>query len=728
MDLFNLPTLPDERRVATSYLDIPVDFYLPDGKNSKISQIVSRQTFDRQTPDGNEGFVLEIKYLERAFGTNTFLIDKASGSLFVLQDDHIEATGFCGSECAFNLQELEFNICELADQRNGEDDNMSIAVERQTTHDPQPQTPEAPPSPEPPMIPADFQMYEEWENLTHKGEIFTVAYRQQIYEIRSEIITTLIDCFSELNKHAKAYPKTELVCHHEKTHHFSYYSWLVQHIDNILQEDNVFRCSKELPKLPAPTYSPSVNNLETIHRIHIMSHAWRESDHALQEATIIHREFMLEKAHMNNTSFSRIRNMDNITDLGYSLNRVSPILGDQQTPAQSTKPRNPTSTPRQNVGLVNKVSVPQGADTRRESQVSPYDPDRSVENHLRSKAAGSNIETQGIQCPINQILFQNPQGSVPGTAGPTNQRSNQNSQPPNKGPSRKVSRQVNREPSIADIFAHTSAYSRSRNLGTGHPKLFCTTCGGYDHWRKDCPYDCHCDNCDSDSHTTHMCRAPIRPSPTPSPQPLICVYCGSMDHRSIECHSHPRDNREEGRAPSLAPISYNKNTLRKSASNDAQRKPNGKSRGNDKSRSSGENTQKPETGRQQPQPSTQGKRNNASFPSRDYRYHDQPRQTRFNEQQNQVHSPFHFTPSPALSTGSDLLSRSIMQLAETQSCLLKIFAAQQKSQMEVYQELTRSNKEKEHDALFTSIPVFDGDCTQCEQWLDDMDQATRISR
>ena len=68
-----------------------------------------------------------------------------------------------------------------------------------------------------------------------------------------------------------------------------------------------------------------------------------------------------------------------------------------------------------------------------------------------------------------------------------------------------------------------------------------------------------------------------------------------------------------------------------------------------------------------------------------------------------------------------------MQLAETQSCSLEIFAAQQKSQIDVYQELTRSNKEKEHDALFTSIPVFDGDRTQCEQWLDDMDQATRIS-
>ena len=79
--------------------------------------------------------------------------------------------------------------------------------------------------------------------------------------------------------------------------------------------------------------------------------------------------------------------------------------------------------------------------------------------------------------------------------------------------------------------------------------MFCTACGEYNHWRKDCPYDCHCDNCDSDSHATHMCRVPPKPSPTPSPQPLICIYCGSSDHRSMECSNCPRDNREEGMHP-----------------------------------------------------------------------------------------------------------------------------------------------------------------------------------
>ena len=78
-----------------------------------------------------------------------------------MHDDHIESTGFCGSECMFDLQELELHICDLADQRNGEEDTESVAEERWTSHAPQHQTPDAPPSPGPPLIPDNFPMYEE---------------------------------------------------------------------------------------------------------------------------------------------------------------------------------------------------------------------------------------------------------------------------------------------------------------------------------------------------------------------------------------------------------------------------------------------------------------------------------------------------------------------------------------------------------------------------------------
>ena len=236
---------------------------------------------------------------------------------------------------------------------------------------------------------------------------------------------------------------------------------------------------------------------------------------------------------------------------------------------------------------------------------------------------------------------------------------------------------------------------------------------------------------------THMLPTcvghPQKLSPTPSPQPVICVYCGSSEHRLMECRNRPRDNREEGRIPSPASSGYSRDRQRKAAtvSSDSSQKSNARARNSEKARTTSDKPQRPETGRQHQQPlqcPTQGKPNNQNnFPYRDYRYSDQPRQTHFDEKQNQMYSPYHFAPSPALSAGSDLLSHSIMQLAEMQSRSLEIFAAQQKSQIDVYQELTRSNKEKEHDALFTSIPIFDGDRTQCEQWLDDMDQTTRIS-
>ena len=67
IDLFNLPPLPDTRRQSTVASSISNDFFLPDGKNSRLSQIVNMWTFDRLTPGGNEGVGLEIAYLEHAY-------------------------------------------------------------------------------------------------------------------------------------------------------------------------------------------------------------------------------------------------------------------------------------------------------------------------------------------------------------------------------------------------------------------------------------------------------------------------------------------------------------------------------------------------------------------------------------------------------------------------------------------------------------------------------------
>ena len=47
--------------------EFPNDFFLPDSKNSRISQVINKWIFGRQTPDGNEGVRVEIPYLEHAY-------------------------------------------------------------------------------------------------------------------------------------------------------------------------------------------------------------------------------------------------------------------------------------------------------------------------------------------------------------------------------------------------------------------------------------------------------------------------------------------------------------------------------------------------------------------------------------------------------------------------------------------------------------------------------------
>ena len=63
IDLFNLPPLPDERNALDTYMDVPQNFYIPDGKNTRLMDCVERREFDRQTIDNNEGFVLQIPFL-----------------------------------------------------------------------------------------------------------------------------------------------------------------------------------------------------------------------------------------------------------------------------------------------------------------------------------------------------------------------------------------------------------------------------------------------------------------------------------------------------------------------------------------------------------------------------------------------------------------------------------------------------------------------------------------
>ena len=96
IDLFNLPSLLDKRRTTTMNNILPHDFYLPDGKDSKISQIINKWIFGRQTSDGNGGIGVEMPYFEHAYSTKYYVVNKINVNIGVIHENSIESTDFFG--------------------------------------------------------------------------------------------------------------------------------------------------------------------------------------------------------------------------------------------------------------------------------------------------------------------------------------------------------------------------------------------------------------------------------------------------------------------------------------------------------------------------------------------------------------------------------------------------------------------------------------------------------
>ena len=92
-------------------------------RTPKISQIVNKWVFGRQTPDGNGGIGVEIPYLEHAYGTKHYIVDKITGNISAIHKDNIEPRDVFACYGPFNLKELEFDVCRIADHHNGKDDS-----------------------------------------------------------------------------------------------------------------------------------------------------------------------------------------------------------------------------------------------------------------------------------------------------------------------------------------------------------------------------------------------------------------------------------------------------------------------------------------------------------------------------------------------------------------------------------------------------------------------------
>ena len=62
--------------------NIEPDFYMPDGKGSKLSETHCMYTAEK-TPEDNPGVLVKLDNLTKKYGTSIYLLDKRSGHLYV---------------------------------------------------------------------------------------------------------------------------------------------------------------------------------------------------------------------------------------------------------------------------------------------------------------------------------------------------------------------------------------------------------------------------------------------------------------------------------------------------------------------------------------------------------------------------------------------------------------------------------------------------------------------
>ena len=122
IDLFNLTPLLNARRQSTMQCEIPNDVFLPDGRNTQLSKIVNTWTFDRLTHKGKEGVGVHIDYLEHAYRTRYYIINKVNGQINAIHDDSLELTEFKGHFSAFDLDSLDSKVCRLVIGDKDEED------------------------------------------------------------------------------------------------------------------------------------------------------------------------------------------------------------------------------------------------------------------------------------------------------------------------------------------------------------------------------------------------------------------------------------------------------------------------------------------------------------------------------------------------------------------------------------------------------------------------------
>ena len=326
-------------------MDMPYNYYVPDGKNSRLLDRTDRVDFDRETLDGNTGFQLKIPYLEHAFGTKYFIMDCITGGMMGIYDDKVEQINLKGQLKPFNINQLDRVMYILGQRRLGLD-TSSIPSDDIPAESP---TGQSSNRMEYPSTPKQFNLFQDYKNVEHNGNMLTADQRTKVSEDRSKVLAEMAESFYIFSRSIFFNPEMADQYTLSRDKYFNYFSQIIQNINIFLQEEQLMCTKAGFSLVPVPGYLPNNNELEQRNADQIYQMACDEVNKITREMQII-MQGDNKHPHINSGSFSCLRSFE-LNNMGFNLNKISPITFDMenpQTPADcGIKNRAPTSTPQE---------------------------------------------------------------------------------------------------------------------------------------------------------------------------------------------------------------------------------------------------------------------------------------------------------------------------------------------------------------------------------------------
>ena len=200
-------------------MDVLYNYYIPNGKNSRLLDRTDRVEFNRETIEGNTGFQLEIPYLEYAFSTKYFVMDRITGSMMGIYDDKVEQIDLKGQLKPFNINQLD-RVMHITGQRRMGLDTSSILMDEipEDSHMGQSSN-----RMEYPSTPKQFNLFQEYKNIEHDGNMLTAEQRTKMYEDRSKVIAEMADAFYIFSRSIFFNPKMAEQYNHSHDKYINYF-------------------------------------------------------------------------------------------------------------------------------------------------------------------------------------------------------------------------------------------------------------------------------------------------------------------------------------------------------------------------------------------------------------------------------------------------------------------------------------------------------------------------